>query len=140
MIPTRATFGGMLSRGPDLLTRVAAALLWIEAAAFVALAGWAVVHLAQVGTSDGGAALGIASCAVLGAAAIILIARGFWRGSNWSFGAALTWQLLQAAIATLIWRALPFATAVLIVVSAFVAVAVTRRGARAAAADSDDLR
>ncbi len=140
LIPTRATVGGMPRPGPDLLTRAASVLLWLEAVAFAALAAGAAVHFAQVGTADGGAALGIAACAVLGAASVALIARGFSRGSSWSYGAALTWQLLQVAIATLIWRALPVAAAVIVVVSGVVAIAVTRRGAAAASAETDEGR
>jgi hypothetical protein len=33
------------------------------------------------------------------AAALVAVARGLWRGRRWPRGAALTWQLLQLAVA-----------------------------------------
>ena len=76
-----------------------AVLLWLEAAALVAVTAWLLVELvtAQAGSAAGG--LAIVVFAALAAVWLGITAFATLRGRAWIRGSAVTWQVLQIAIA-----------------------------------------
>ena len=82
-----------------LTLTILAALLWLETAALAAVTAWLLVELvtAQAGSVGGG--LAIVVLAALAAVWVGVTAFGALRGRPWIRGSAVTWQVLQIAIA-----------------------------------------
>lgn len=88
------------ARSPrPLALTILAALLWLETAALAAVTVWLLVELvtAQAGSVAGGLAIFV--IAALATVWVGLTAFATLRGRPWIRGSALTWQVLQIAIA-----------------------------------------
>ncbi|WP_062200982.1 hypothetical protein [Demequina salsinemoris] len=114
----------------DPLDLLATVLLALEAALLVAVAAAYVAYAAGGEDVELAATLGIAAFALAMGGSVAFVARGFARGARWSRGAALTWQVLQAAAAAVMLGALPMLAIALLVASAIVAAAAMRASAR----------
>jgi hypothetical protein len=75
-----------------LLLAAEAALLWVAAA-------WLVMELITSRPASLGGALVILAIVLVAAGWVSAIAGSAWRGRSWIRGAAVTWQLLQLAVA-----------------------------------------
>ncbi|WP_166981131.1 hypothetical protein [Paramicrobacterium fandaimingii] len=78
---------------------VTAALLGLEAAALVVVSGMLIVDLFTLRPDRYDSAIALTVLAVVAAIWLIAIVVAFWRGRQWSRAAALTWQVLQSALA-----------------------------------------
>lgn len=126
------------NRRPDRIDLVASALLALEAAALLAVSVVYAIYAATGADVEVIPTLGIAAFALMMAAGVAVTARGFARGARWSRGAALTWQVLQAAAAAAMIGAVPWAAVAILLVSAAVAAAAMRASARDQAASSPE--
>jgi hypothetical protein len=85
-------------RRPALLVTVCAVVV-LEAALLIGVAGAYLVAIARGASEAPGTAAGIAGFGAVVAAALLGCARALWRGRRWARGPVLTWQVLQGATA-----------------------------------------
>ncbi|WP_235934288.1 hypothetical protein [Paramicrobacterium chengjingii] len=76
-----------------------ATLIGLEATALVVVVGTLVVDLFTVRPDRYDSAIALTVLAAVAAIWLIAIVLAFWRGRQWSRAAALTWQVLQIAVA-----------------------------------------
>ena len=94
------TFGGERSVPPRPRLLVAlAAVLFLEAALLALLAGYLVFELVTEVPTSLGSALAILVFVLISSAWLIAMAVGTLRAQSWVRAAALTWQVLQIAVA-----------------------------------------
>lgn len=74
-------------------------LLGLEATALVVVVGTLVVDLFTLRPDRYDSAIALTVIAAIAAIWLIAIVFAFWRGRQWSRAAALTWQVLQIAVA-----------------------------------------
>ncbi|MBB5632609.1 hypothetical protein BKA04_000832 [Cryobacterium mesophilum] len=98
MSDDNAEAGGAPSRRPRTLTLLAA-LLFLEAAFLAALAAFLVFELVTEVPTSLASALSILVLVVLAAAWLVFVGVGALRARPWVRAAALTWQVLQLAVA-----------------------------------------
>ncbi|WP_084124230.1 hypothetical protein [Demequina sp. NBRC 110054] len=125
-------------RRRDPLDVLATVLLALEALVLVGVAAVYAAYAIGGEHVELAATLGIGAFALAMAGGIALVTRGFARGARWSRGAALTWQVLQAAAAVVMLGAVPAIAIALLVASAVVAAAAMRASARDAAAGAEN--
>ncbi len=65
----------------------------------VAIAGWLVFELLTETPRSVASAVGLIILAVIAAVFLVAVARGALRRQSWIRGAALTWQIMQIAVA-----------------------------------------
>lgn len=94
------TFGGKqgVPRRPTSLLALAV-LLFVEAAMLAALAGFLMYELIIDKPTSMASALAILALVIVATAWLVAIAVGALRARPWVRGAALTWQILQIAVA-----------------------------------------
>ncbi|HEU4850024.1 MAG TPA: hypothetical protein VFS93_06405 [Terrimesophilobacter sp.] len=85
-------------RRPVLLT-VLAAMLFLEAALMAATAGFLFFELMTEAPASYASAIAILGLVLIAAAWLVVVAVGALRARPWVRGAALTWQVLQLAVA-----------------------------------------
>jgi len=85
-------------RRPRLLV-VLAAVLFLEAAYLAVVAGWFVYELASEMPLSYGSAVAILVLVVIAAVWLVVVGVGALRAKPWVRSAALTWQVLQIAVA-----------------------------------------
>ncbi|WNM26732.1 hypothetical protein RN607_11070 [Demequina capsici] len=125
-------------RVPDVIDRAAAVILAIEAAALLGIGVGYAIYTAVGPQVDVPAVVGVAAFALVMAVGLAFVARGFARGARWSRGAALTWQVLQAAAAAVVMGAAPVVAVTILLISAAVAAAAMRASARDARAEAHE--
>jgi len=76
-----------------------AALLFLEAAALVAVVVWLVVDLLALEPSSYATAIALLVLVAIGAIWVVTVAFGSLRQASWSRAAAIVWQILQLSIA-----------------------------------------
>ena len=94
------TFGGeqAVPRRPRAIV-VLAALLFVEASMLAVLAGFLLFELVVEKPTSLASALAILVLVILAAAGLVAVGVGVLRTQPWVRGAALTWQILQIAVA-----------------------------------------
>ena len=80
-------------------SRVAAAILTVEAVGILALAGWQVVALAGGDAGSVVSSIALIVLTVVGAAAVAAFAGATWRGASWGRSGGIVTQLLILAVA-----------------------------------------
>jgi hypothetical protein len=90
-------FGRYSGRSRALLALVV--LVLIEAAAMAAISGWLVFELLTETPRSVASAVGLIVLAIVAAVFLVAIALGAIRRQPWIRGAALTWQIVQIAVA-----------------------------------------
>ncbi|WP_232331441.1 hypothetical protein [Agromyces laixinhei] len=78
---------------------VVSLLLFLEAAAMVALVIWLLADLFVLAPSSFATAIALLVLVVLGAAWVVAVAFGSLRRAPWSRAAAIVWQILQLSVA-----------------------------------------
>ncbi|MEO8907850.1 MAG: hypothetical protein ABI310_07195 [Microbacteriaceae bacterium] len=86
------------ARRPVLLIALAV-LLFAEGALMVAVVVWLLLQMTTAGPLSLASGIAIVVLAVVGALWVLLAAVGAARGRSWMRGAAISWQLVQAAVA-----------------------------------------
>ena len=85
-------------RSPVLLILLAV-LLFAEAALMIVVVGWLLLQLVSAKPDSIAGGVAIVVLAVIGALWVLLAGIGAARGRSWMRGAAISWQLVQAAVA-----------------------------------------
>lgn len=85
-------------RRPPLLIALSV-LLWAESALLVGVAGWLLIELLTTRASSFASGLAVLVLAVVAAVWLSITAFNTLRGRSWVRGAAVTWQVLQIAVA-----------------------------------------
>ncbi|MFB6612473.1 hypothetical protein ACFCVO_19290 [Agromyces sp. NPDC056379] len=78
---------------------VVSVLLFLEAAAMVALVIWLVIDLFSLEPSSYATAIALLVLVAIGAIWVVTVAFGSLRQAPWSRAAAIVWQILQVSIA-----------------------------------------
>jgi hypothetical protein len=78
---------------------VVSVLLFLEAAAMVALVIWLVIDLFSLEPSSYATAIALLVLVAIGAIWVVTVALGSLRQAPWSRAAAIVWQILQVSIA-----------------------------------------
>lgn len=78
---------------------VVSVLLFLEAAAMVALVIWLVIDLFSLEPSSYATAIALLVLVAIGAIWVVTVAFGSLRQASWSRAAAIVWQILQVSIA-----------------------------------------
>jgi len=78
---------------------LSAALLAVESAAMIVVVGILIIDLLTQQAQRLDTAIALTVLAVIAAAWICAVTAAFWRGRSWSRAGALTWQILQIAVA-----------------------------------------
>ncbi len=84
-------------RSPALI--LLAVLLFAEAAALAAVTVWLILSMLTSAPATFGGGIAIISLALLATVFMFAVAAGSLRGRRWIRGAAVTWQLMQLALA-----------------------------------------
>ncbi|TAM67514.1 MAG: hypothetical protein EPN48_12795 [Microbacteriaceae bacterium] len=86
------------ARRPALLIALAV-LLFAEAALMIVVVAWLLLQLVSAGPRSIASGVAILVLAVIGALWVLLAGFGAARRRSWMRGAAVSWQLVQAAVA-----------------------------------------
>lgn len=99
---------------PGLFERIGAVATAGEALIFASAAVAQVVEMAKGRAAEPSRATFLALFLAALAAGLVFVARGLWRGARWPRGAAMTWQVLQCAVASSFVKSEPLVAAVLL--------------------------
>ncbi len=87
------------SRGVKAALAVVSGVLFLEAAALVAIGVWLVVDLFALRPSSPATAIALIVLVVIAAVWVAAVAIGSLRQASWTRAAAIVWQILQISIA-----------------------------------------
>lgn len=118
-MPTSATPPEQPARRPVLLVALFAVVA-LEAALLIGVAGAYLVSVARGASEAPGTAAGIAGFGLVLAASLLGCAIALWRGQRWARGPVLTWQVLQGATAVPLFSSAQWPIAVTLLVLAVV--------------------
>lgn len=99
---------------------VAAVVVIAEALALSATGVGYMVYAFRDAAAARGMALGLAAFALVVAVALVAAARGLWRQRRWARSLVVTWQVMQFAVALMIW---PYWTAIAVALAAMATLA-----------------